>query len=298
MTEKTKFLNRLRRQLFVGTVLERPLRDFVAYSPPGSWRNRLLPNHDLFPPNSKRTLFKNSRKIEWSINERMEWSAYFEVIDPTILAICEEIAEGQIAIDVGSNIGMMFVAMAKRVGRTGRVYGFEPSKSRFLKCVENIKFHGLDPAYVFHLALGTDNREVYLASPDESNLGRTSVQTKTHFRNGQMESATCLAFDIWAQRNQIRKIDFIKIDVEGFEFQVLKGMDTTLRRQMPKLFVEVDDGNLREHSSSAVEVLSYLSSFGYSLRIAGGDPITISGGNPITISANIPTHFDLIAERL
>ncbi|MBK7684492.1 MAG: FkbM family methyltransferase [Bacteroidetes bacterium] len=88
----------------------------------------------------------------------------------------------------------------------------------------------------------------------------------------------------------MKKVDFIKIDVEGYEYAVLSGARETLKSK-PVLFIEVNDNSLKENKSSAKELIELLIAANYSTfyRADNGDPIS-SNTNFINC------HFDLIAK--
>jgi len=72
----------------------------------------------------------------------------------------------------------------------------------------------------------------------------------------------------------IRRIDLIKIDVEGFEMSVLLGARQTIERFRPKLFIELRDGFLRENGGSAMALVQWLLRLPYSvIHASSGAPI-------------------------
>ncbi|HET7114938.1 MAG TPA: FkbM family methyltransferase, partial [Hanamia sp.] len=86
----------------------------------------------------------------------------------------------------------------------------------------------------------------------------------------------------------IPKPDFIKIDVEGFEYKVLQGAYETLSNYRPALFIELDENNLREQKSSAKELVFYLKQLGY---------VIINSGTNKEINENsnfTECHFDIL----
>jgi hypothetical protein len=60
-----------------------------------------------------------------------------------------------------------------------------------------------------------------------------------------------------------KPIQFIKIDVEGYEMEVLKGGEQTIRKHMPTMVIELNDMNLKNQNSSAKEVVKLIEGIGY-----------------------------------
>lgn len=248
--------------MFVNTLLESPLRHFVAGRSSGGWRARLLPGHDLYRHPSLRTLKAKTHSIEWDLSDWLEWAAYFGISDPGAEQLTALLNPGDVALDIGSNIGSMLVEMAKVSGPTGFVYGFEPQTSRFTKCQSRLRYHEISNASVEHLALGSKNSVVEIVSPDTRNAGRARVRGQGD-QTAAVDKIKCLPVDTWLEEKKLSKLNVVKIDVEGFEFEVLKGMQKTLERFSPILFIEIDDANLKLQGSSASEVLAWLKAHGY-----------------------------------
>lgn len=279
-TLKTSLFNFVRHQLFVDTPLESTLRKFVAGQSSESWRARFIPSHTLFRSPSRRVLRDQTRSLEFDLSDWMEWAAYFELSDPSIEQLISLLKPGDIALDVGSNIGSMLIAMAKTVGPTGFVYGFEPQTSRYQKCADRLRYSQVQNASVERLAVGAARVQVEIVSPDPRNAGRARVRGKSD-DSAPVDQVTCVPLDFWLEDKKIEKVSLIKIDVEGFEMEVLKGMTTLLERYSPVLFIEVDNGNLGLQGSSANELLQWLRDRRY-----GFDESQIHHD-----------HYDLVARR-
>ena len=94
--------------------------------------------------------------------------------------------------------------------------------------------------------------------------------------------------DKWCNDNNITKIDLIKIDVEGFEMNVLKGGIQTLQKFKPKMFIELDDNNLKDVGSSAKELINFIAKLDYKI-------INAEDETPITADTDFTNcHYDII----
>ena len=97
--------------------------------------------------------------------------------------------------------------------------------------------------------------------------------------------------DLFIQRENIARLDLIKIDTEGFEMNVLLGTEKTILRFHPKLFIELDDDMLRRQQSSASELLNWLIQREYKIFDA-------ETNSPVSAKQSfVHCHFDIICEE-
>lgn len=138
--------------------------------------------------------------------------------------------EGMVVMDVGANIGYLTLYFCRRVGERGAVFAFEPEKDNFRELAHTIARNRIDWCTPVNCACGAAEQEASI-SPGLNGY----IQP-----NGAGDS-TChmVSLDSFAAQHNIRKVDLVKIDVEGFEANVLNGMSEILRRDRPILYVEV-----------------------------------------------------------
>lgn len=84
----------------------------------------------------------------------------------------------------------------------------------------------------------------------------------------EKEFVKIVSLDTFLAKKYLKSIDLIKIDVEGYEYEVLKGAKKTIFEYRPVLFIEIDDNNLKQQNSSASNVISWLDDLGYSIKRA------------------------------
>ncbi|MGD1880438.1 MAG: FkbM family methyltransferase [Kiloniellaceae bacterium] len=170
----------------------------------------------------------------------------------TVELIRSELREGDVFCDIGANIGLYSLMAAARVGATGQVYSFEPLAANFASLVENVRLNGYCGRMTpFSLAL-TDSSGLfpfhYLrleAGSSGSQLHEAVDDHETSFAPLVTEMKYGASLDDLVESGVMRAPDFIKIDVDGNEARILRGMQRLLSGpNRPKvLSVEV---NVRE----------------------------------------------------
>jgi FkbM family methyltransferase len=246
----------------------------------------LRPRHSDYLPGTLRKATRNNIHYELDLSDWVEWNIYFcNRVEPRD-KIYELARGGDVVIDVGANIGETLLNLAQRTGIAGKVIGFEPNPLVYNKCLRNLELNpSLKNISVHPVALGNREEELFLEERDARNKGMNSISA-----SGAGEIVKVTTLDKFIQQENISTIRLIKIDVEGFEMNVLSGAEQTILRFHPKMFVELDDDMLRRHQSSAAEVLQWLSDKKYKIRNAENNSLVTAG------HSFAHCHFDMICE--
>ena len=135
---------------------------------------------------------------------------------------------GKVVVDAGANLGV-FSLLAARLGAR-RVYAFEPVRETFLRLEENIALNGFTGKIVpVNKALGASRKSMQLSYSCAGDATASLV-----FRQGQkFQRVAVIALDSFMKGRG--RVDFIKMDVEGYEAEVLTGAAGTIREHKPKL---------------------------------------------------------------
>jgi FkbM family methyltransferase len=157
-----------------------------------------------------------------------EWESV-EIIDRYVKG-------GDICIDVGANVGPLSFALAKKVRPDGRVYACEPGPFLFRRLVSNVH---LNPAYenlLLPFELGfSDQKETRQWNEDRQNRGNAGFLFQ---QPNRPESIQLIPLDDFAEEQRFQKLNFIKLDVEGMEYEVIKGALRTIEKHKPILYYE------------------------------------------------------------
>lgn len=147
------------------------------------------------------------------------------------------IRDTDVVLDVGANIG----CTALLFGDIGnKVYAFEPSPTTFQFLEQNVSDSGLKNVCPVKMGLGDKSGEYTLTfSPSNRSGGFVSNQTRAS-EGFTVEDIVIRRLDDAIKSLSVPKVDFIKIDVEGFEAKVLKGAEETLAEYRPTVVLELN----------------------------------------------------------
>jgi len=171
------------------------------------------------------------------------------------------IKDGYTVLDIGANIGYYALMESRLVGPSGTVYAIEPVSSNFATLNRNIELNGIKNIKTFKLAAGNKNREdeIYVAS--KGNISSFVYNKKVKFI--RKERVEVVKIDDFISQQQIQP-DFIRMDVEGYESEIIRGMLKTMT-QKPKLFIEVHPHLIDK--AKLIEMFSLIKESGYSRAI-------------------------------
>jgi FkbM family methyltransferase len=172
------------------------------------------------------------------------------------------VGPGDWVIDIGANIGVVTGQLATRVGASGHVWAIEPVPGNSERLRDLRERNGLEMIRTFDVALGAADGTVTLRLPPQGGSAWASV-TASWINAGKMTVPVRSLDSLIAEHGSPGKLALIKIDVEGYESQVLAGATETLARFRPFLEVEFNDEILRDAGSSSEELLSRFRAAGY-----------------------------------
>jgi|688.fasta_scaffold00045_107 FkbM family methyltransferase len=189
--------------------------------------------------------------------------------DPLFLEECMKIIEEKnhkVIFDIGSNTGQfIFFYLFKSDIET---YCFEPLKPVYDTLNSNILLNDIKNANTYNFALCNEDGESYIYRPENmiacgmSTMGEKALRFKNEF-GVVKEKIQCKKLDTFVLEKKLKKIDFIKIDTEGFEYFVLLGGFNTLQKHKPDLVIEYQKLNMSQCGVEEDKLKTLLESIGY-----------------------------------
>ncbi len=145
--------------------------------------------------------------------------------------------------DIGANTGIYSLLSAK-VNPSAKIYAFEPNPVNSRRLKKNIELNDCDTIFHFETAVGDTESDVKFSVPanDEISLVSSAVGSfsesffNINYKEIEVPQTT---LDVFVEQKKISKVDLIKIDVEYYELNVLKGALKTLTEQSPAILCEV-----------------------------------------------------------
>jgi FkbM family methyltransferase len=180
---------------------------------------------------------------------------YGEYFESEIGVFRRFVGAGDVALDVGANIGTHTLALARLAGPQGFVYAFEPQRLVFQTLCANIALNSLTNVHCVNAAVGDEAGTLHMSDADPSqpnNFGGAQLELLAGARQGPPVSRIVLDDFL-----DVDRLKLVKIDVEGMESQVLQGARRTLTRFKPLLYVE------NAFADKSPELVAVLQELGY-----------------------------------
>jgi FkbM family methyltransferase len=164
---------------------------------------------------------------------------------------------GDVAVDVGANIGEVSIILSKGAGATGRVFAFEPNPRIYRYLLGNLALNHCDNVTPANLAIGAAAGSVRMSDDKRDDMNRV-------VDDGDIE-VTCATLD--AHLPPLERIAFLKVDVEGSELRVLEGARATLSRTAC-VNCEMGEGHYRRYGYGMPDLIAYLNQAGFHTFVA------------------------------
>lgn len=201
-------------------------------------------------------------KIICRLRDWIPWNIYLhgsyiveEAYEKFMMNYCDQ---SKIVFDVGANIGYYTIQFAQK--SDGKVFAFEPMSYQYKILLKNIEINKLKNVYPVQKIVSDSigKKRIYFSGMDNTAASSVVVETENY------EYVPTVTLDQFCNEKNIEFIDLIKIDVEGYEMNVLKGMSRLLNtKRIKHLFIEVVEQHLQKAGNSSEELINYLKKYNY-----------------------------------
>lgn len=200
-----------------------------------------------------------------------------ELVPPTVMGKYEQeatalfkkiIQPGWTIVDVGAYIGYFTILSAELTGKSGSVLAFEPNPLCIKILKRNLNFHNIANVQVYDYALGNKEKisKIYLGA-------EWSSMTKSNLNKNEVDSATVKVKALDKVLGD-KKVDFIKMDIQGHDFKAFQGAKRLLQRNKDiVLHLELWPKGIESSGDSPIAMLDFLKDLGFAMWIVG-DTIT------------------------
>ena len=264
-------------------LLRDTMRLFVSYSP-RRLRHRVyslpfigrclqntlkrLADSALYADNSRWFRFNSGPRtgLEMKLKLPEENEFYLETHDPDVTDLLQErIRPGFTVVDVGAHIGYFTLLISRLAGARGKVFALEPLPKNAGRLKEHLTRNKcIHNTEVFQLAAAEYNQKEEFLDYDIATIGRlSSVESCATDKSSYRIVVECRSLDCLIQDIGAKALDFVKIDTEGAEFLVLKGMDNLLRIYRPELLIEMHNERIIK------DIIDFLEDRSYCARVNG-----------------------------
>ena len=200
--------------------------------------------------------------------------------------------------DIGANWGVYSVAAKRLLGKEGCLVSFEPNKNEYSKLEKNLSLNegGEPEVTLVNSAVGDSDGVTTFYMPPKfkgayGSLGRPKID-----ENCDAVEVDILKLDSYVEKNNVSKLDVIKIDVEGAEIKVLTGAVETLKKFSPVILMEVSDKRTTVFGYKAKELCEFLTNIGYKLylpRVSDSADVVLDDYTP----EDYIKYVDIIAKK-
>jgi FkbM family methyltransferase len=180
--------------------------------------------------------FPSDVRLRLDLRESLQRDFYFGLYDRFELELMSRHLSGDV-VDVGAHVGMYAIRAARELHGRGRVLAFEPNPAARAQLEANIALNGCENVVVLPAAAGAAAGRASLHVPASADPSFSSLEGD-RFAEGEPVEVDVTTVDAAVREHGLRP-SFVKVDVEGLEVDVVRGMSETVAEFRPVLLVEV-----------------------------------------------------------
>jgi FkbM family methyltransferase len=242
--------------------LSKGIRAFVHYGYVGIKK-------PLLKPNQQNILTVNGCKLEIIPGDPLGTSAellMFKTHEPISTKLVSKlIKKGMTCLDIGANIGYYVLLESKLIGEKGNIIAIEPSPENFEYLQKNIKLQNTTKIQALNIAAGNREGKIrFLVYENASNSGMVIPDGAEQKWPGKIIEVPVKTIDSLLKEVNVKTIDFLRMDVEGYEFHIFEGMQETLKQSKPIIQIEVHKSIMGDETTK--KWFKMLQNLGYEVK--------------------------------
>lgn len=201
---------------------------------------------------------------------------------PTIRFIRSFLTRDAVCCDVGAQMGYLSLAMATAAEGTTTVHAFEPESVNAERFAENVALNGLRNVSLHRTAVSNVDGMLRLYLSNDRNAGTHSTIANSSNVSDEFVEIPSTTLDSFAAAQALERLDLIKIDVEGAEFDVLRGADRVLRTLRPCVILELSDALQQQRGMTSKDIKVFMADRGYSAYAINDDGTLVASAPDAT----------------
>lgn len=170
-------------------------------------------------------------------------------------------------LDAGANMGYFSLLAARKVGSDGRIFAIEPSSRDFIRLVDNVnlnELHEVISCYKLAFSDSAGTADIMIANDERSGLNTLGHDFGTKgIEKVDVEKVETITIDSFVEREEIKNIDVIKLDIEGSEFSALSGAKDTVQKYRPAIMLGINKGAMTSCGVTFEQVSNWLKDVNY-----------------------------------
>jgi FkbM family methyltransferase len=177
---------------------------------------------------------------------------------------------GMIFVDGGANDGLYSLFAARHVRPNGLVIAVEPSQREYDRLIANLRLNRIANVKATKIALGRESGVAALAIAEDGHEGQNTIGATVSnptVETAWHETVPVETIDELVAAEELERVDFIKLDVEGSEVDALEGARATIARFRPLMLLEAEDERLASQQRTKDDFVQLVTGFGYELWI-------------------------------
>lgn len=183
---------------------------------------------------------------------------------------CEQIPESNgVAIDCGALCGDHSFAYSQRLGPTGTLIAIEPGEAQFHCLAFNMQA-AVSKVICVPCAVSNVHGGIGFHKMNDNNVGASVVDILKSEGSSEIRTVSIDGL-VEDSKGAIATVDFIKLDVEGWELKALQGAKESIEKFHPKLLIEINSARLKDHGHTPLEIYDFLAGVGYKFSIVQPD---------------------------